>query len=336
MSEVVLTANPGEGTISALRLDRAAGRLVPLATSGELPGCGTFVIDEPHDLVYAAYKGDSPGVATLRLDRATGELTELSRSGTGGSLTYLCLAHEGRFLLGVSYGAGHGWVWPVAQGVVGPAISEFSYRNLHCIVAAGSRVYAVSLGEDLIAQFHLSPDGILSPLEPLVAPAPRGSGPRHLSLDGENAYLVTEFSGVAIRYEVAPHGPLTPAESVDVLIPGSGLAPSAFGWDPGAAALIWGADIWRAGRWLLTSERSTSTITSTPVAADGRLGEPAAYSPTERQPRGFTVTADGAYVIVVGERSAHAALSRLEADGSLTLLDRVAVGAGANWVRVVP
>ena len=188
MSEVVLTANPGEGTISALRLDRAAGQLVPLATSGELPGCGTFVIDEPHDLVYAAYKGDSPGVATLRLDRATGELTELSRSGTGGSLTYLCLAHEGRFLLGVSYGAGHGWVWPVAQGVVGPAISEFSYRNLHCIVAAGSRVYAVSLGEDLIAQFHLSPDGILSPLEPLVAPAPRGSGPRHLSLDGENAF----------------------------------------------------------------------------------------------------------------------------------------------------
>ena len=323
MSEVVLTANPGEGTISALRLDRAAGQLVPLATSGELPGCGTFVIDEPHDLVYAAYKGDSPGVATLRLDRATGELTELSRSGTGGSLTYLCLAHEGRFLLGVSYGAGHGWVWPVSQGVVGPA-----------------------MGEDLIAQFHLSPDGILSPLEPLVAPAPRGSGPRHLSLDGENAYLVTEFSGVAIRYEVAPHGPLTPAESVDVLIPGSGLAPSAFGWDPGAAALIWGADIWRAGRWLaprriaeqLLRDRDGVCRIARPkpcTAVDGRLGEPAAYSPTELQPRGFTVTADGAYVIVVGERSAHAALSRLESDGSLTLLDRVAVGAGANWVRVV-
>ena len=79
MSEVVLTANPGEGTISALRLDRAAGQLVPLATSGELPGCGTFVIDEPHDLVYAAYKGDSPGVATLRLDLSLIHISEPTR-----------------------------------------------------------------------------------------------------------------------------------------------------------------------------------------------------------------------------------------------------------------
>ena len=335
MNELVLTANAGDGTISALSLDRAQGRLVPLATSGQLPGCGTFAVDQATGLVYAAYKGDPAGIATLRLDRASGELTEVRRRPAGGSLTYLSLAHEGRFLLGVSYAAGHAWVWPVTDGVIGEPVGEFSYRNLHCIVVDGTCVYAVSLGEDLIAQFTLSADGVLAPMEPLVAEAPRGSGPRHLILDGANAYLVTEFSGEVIRYARSADGPLTRAEAVDVVVPDSGLAPSAYGLDPKTEPLIWGADVHRAGPWLLSSERSSSLITSTALGEGGTLGEPTAYTPTEAQPRGFAVTADGEYAVAVGERSTHAALSRVEADGSLTLLDRAPIGAAANWVRIL-
>jgi len=196
-------------------------------------------------------------------------------------------------------------------------------------------VYAVSLGEDLIAQLSLSADGVLAPKEPLVVDAPRGSGARHLCLDGASAYLITEFTGQAIRYDIGADGTLSMAEAVDTVVPGSGLAVSAYGKEPLKEPLIWGADIWRAGDWLLTSERSSSLITSIPVGEGGALGEPAAYSSTEKQPRGFTVTADGAYVVAVGEQSTHAALSRVEADGSLTVLDRAPVGAGANWVRIV-
>ena len=336
MGELVLTANAGDGTISTLRLDREAGRLVPLATATGLPGCGTFAVDSARGLVYAAYKGDEPGVATLALDPATGALSQVRRTSVGGAVTYLSLAHGGSFLLGVSYGAGHGWVWPLAEGGrLEEHCGEFSYRNLHCVVASGADVYAVSLGEDLIAQLSLSADGVLAPKEPLVVDAPRGSGARHLCLDGASAYLITEFTGQAIRYDIGADGTLSMAEAVDTVVPGSGLAVSAYGKEPLKEPLIWGADIWRAGDWLLTSERSSSLITSIPVGEGGALGEPAAYSSTEKQPRGFTVTADGAYVVAVGEQSTHAALSRVEADGSLTVLDRAAIGAGANWVRIV-
>ena len=57
---------------------------------------------------------------------------------------------------------------------------------------------------------------------------------------------------------------------------------------------------------------------------------------TERQPRGFALSSDGGLVIAVGERSTHIAVSRLEADGTLTPVDRRLTGTGANWVRAIP
>ena len=93
MSELILVANAGDGTISTLRLHREPRpRLEVLATSGDLPDCGTFAIDADRDLVYAAYKGDPPGICTLGLDRGSGALSEVSRTAVSDSLTYLFLA----------------------------------------------------------------------------------------------------------------------------------------------------------------------------------------------------------------------------------------------------
>ena len=65
----------------------------------------------------------------------------------------------------------------------------------------------------------------------------------------------------------------------------------------------------------------------------GALSRVLAYAPAPQQPRGFNVT--GRHVIVVGERATDAELSRIEDDGTLTSLELVGVGNGANWVRVV-
>lgn len=340
MPELLLIANAGDGTISTLRLDREPQpRLDVLATSGSVEGCGTFAIDPASDLVFAAYKGAAPGIATLRLDRGTGRLTELARRATSHSMTYLSLARGGRALLGVSYGGGCGAVWPIDGPTLGDPHSQFSHANLHCIVAApssdgGEHVYAVSLGEDLIAQFHLDDSG-LTPLDPPVVAAPDGSGPRHLVIDGDNAYAMTEFSGEAIRFVRGPDGTLTSAEAVDVVIPIAGLEHSTLGADPTRAPLIWGADIHRAGAYLLTSERNSSQLTVTGVSADGHLGPVLGYTPTEAVPRGFGVSPDGAFVVAVGEGSTHAQLLRLDPDGGLEQVDRVEIGRGANWVRFV-
>lgn len=340
MSDLLLIANAGDGTISTLRLHREPEpRLEVLATSGDLPGCGTFAVDGEHDLVFAAYKGDPPGIATLRLDRGTGALTELARRDVEDSMAYLSLAADGRLLLGASYGGGFGAVWPVDDGVLGEPHSRFTHRNLHCIVSARAggeeRVYAVSLGEDLIAQFALDADGRLAPLDPPTVAAPTGSGPRHLVVEGSSAYLMTEYSGEAIRYDVGDDGTLHRAEAVDVVDPAAGLGHSRMGADPQEEHLIWGADVHRAGDFLVTSERSSSQLTVTRLDPSGRLGDVVGYTATERVPRGFAVSPDGRFVVAVGEESTAAQLLRRGDDGRLEEVDRAGIGRGANWVRFV-
>ncbi len=336
---IVLVTNPGDAAIATYRLE--GEQLEPLAVTGQLPGTGTFVVDELRDLVYAGVKGDPAGIQTLALDRASGVLTPLSRSDVEASIAYLTLAAGGRLLLGASYGGGLGVVWPVDEnGRVGEPVARVEFPNAHSVLATDRHAYFVSLGADLVAQYALGNDGSLTPLDPPTVAAPAGSGPRHLVLspDGTNVYVCTEFSGEAIRFarDIAS-GVLTRAESVPSHDTTRGLGHSVIGADPLEHHYIWGADLHLTpdGRRLLCSERTESTITTIDVAADGRLLGPLAITGTERQPRGFTLSPDGDLVIAVGEKSTQIALSRLEEDGSLTQLSGTPTGAGANWVRAI-
>ncbi len=339
-ASLVLVTNPGDGAIATYRLDGES--LEPLAVTGGLPGTGTFVVDERRDLVHAGVKGNPAAVQTLALDRASGVLTPVSRTDVDDSMTYLALADDGRLLLGASYGGGYGCVWPVGEsGRLGEPVARIEYPNLHSVATAGGFAYFVSLGADLVAQYALAADGTLTPLDPPTVAAPAGSGPRHivLSADGTNAYVLTEFSGEALRFSRDPAtGVLSREESVPGYDTARGLGHSVFGADPLEHHYIWGADLHLTpdGRRLLCSERTESTLATIDVATDGRLLARLAVSGTERQPRGFCLSLDGRLVLATSERSTHVAVSRLEDDGTLTLLSRTPTGAGANWVRVVP
>lgn len=344
MTEIVLIANAGDGTISTLRLHRAPSggdgpegpTLEVLATTGGLEGCSTFAVDRDRDLVYAAYKGEQPGIATLRLDRGTGALTELSGAAVEASMTYLELAHGGTLLLGASYGGGVGLVWPVQDGTLGEPTARTENANLHCVLARGGHAWFVSLGDDLVSQHALSADGRLRPLDPPTVPMPDGSGPRHLILEGAGStgYLVTEFSGELVRLTVRDDGTLEPHEAVSIVDPDQGLSHSRIGADPLEEHLVWGADVGVAGDVVLATERTSSLMAAVPVR-HGRLGEPVSFTPVPTQPRGFRVSDDGRYVVVVGERATEAVLLEVGQDGTLTRRDVVGIGNGANWVRFV-
>lgn len=336
---LVLVTNPGDSAIATYRLDGET--LEPLAVTEGLPGTSTFAVDERRDLVYAGVKGDTAAIQTLALDRESGVLTPLSRTDVEAGLTYLALDESGRLLLGASYLGGCGGVWPVDEtGRLGEPTARIEFPNLHSVVARDGFAYFVSLGADLIAQYRLAADGTLTPLDPPIVAAPEGSGPRHLvlSADGRNAYVLTEFSGEAIRFsrDVAS-GVLGREESVPGYDTGRGLGHSVYGANPLDHHYIWGADLHLtpAGRWLLCSERTESTLTTIEVAPDGRLLDPVAIAGTEIQPRGFALSPDGHLVLAVGEKSTKLALSRLGPDGTLTPLTRKPTGAGANWVRVI-
>lgn len=338
MTDLVLIANSGDGTINTLRLHRGdSPSLEVISTTGGLEGCGTFAVDRERDRVYAAYQGEQPGVAVLSLDRDSGRLSELSRTSVEDSMTYLELAHGGTLLLGVSYGGGLGLVWPVEDDALGEPTARTENANLHCVIARDGHAWFVSLGDDVVSQHSLSADGTLRPLDPPTVPMPDGSGPRHLVLteDGATAYLVTEYSGELVRLTVGDDGTLHKHEAVSFVDPDQGLSHSRMDADPLEEHLIWGADVGIAGRYVLASERTSSLTTSVALGQDGELGEPVAHTPVPEQPRGFRVSDDGRYVVSVGERATVAALLEVREDGTLEQLHQAEIGNGANWVRFV-
>lgn len=334
-SSVVLVGNDKGGTVSVLDVEGDRFRL--LADNAVGIGCSTFAVDSGRDLVFVSVREPDPAIVALRLDRGNGELTEVSRRAVDNPLAYLALT--GDVLLGASYHGGWGGTWLVSEdGVVGEQVSRFANRNLHSGITSpdGRHAYFASLGDDLIAQFALGADGVLTPLTPPTVPCPPGSGPRHLvvSPDGRNVYLLTEFTAHAIRFDRASDGTLSQAESVPAFDPGAGLGVSAYGRKPRDEHLIWGADLALAdgGRRLVCSERTASTVAAILLDEHGRLTDGVVISPTEEQPRGLAVSPDGTRLIVVGELSGQASLYRIES-GALVLLDRVATGVGPNWVR---
>lgn len=343
---LVLVANSGDATVSTLALTTSGdtATLESRATAHVGRRCTALAVDHARDLVHAAIETDAgSAVATLRVDRATGILSHVERRATEAHMAHLALAPGGRLLLGASYHGGVGLVWPLTQeGRLEAATSRVEFSRLHAVAISpdGHHAYFASLGDDLVAQYALSHSGRLTPLDPPTVPCPEGSGPRHLiAPDGRSVYLLTEFSGQAIRFSRdAASGVLTREEAVDAYAPDRGLLPGLLDVEPLERHAIWGADLRRTadGRWLLCSERTESTLATLELDADGRLVRQAALAATETQPRGFDLTPDGRFVVAVGERSTQATVSHIGDDGTLTPVATGRVGVKPNWVRVLP
>lgn len=333
---LALVGNDKGGTISVLRVVNDSIELVQDTEVGV--GCSTFAIDG--QLIYTAVKEPEPAIVTLRLDRDSGSLTELSRRQVADSLGYLSIV-KGRTLLAASYHGGWAASYPVVDGVVGEPATTVAYRNAHAAVAdpAGRNAYIVSLGADVIGQYAIGADSQLIELsEPTVGVNP-GTGPRHIvfSADGRSAYVLTEFTGEAIRFDRLEGGRLQRRERVVAYDTARGLQASALGLDPVAGHLVWGADLALAkkGSWLLCTERRESTVAAVRLEEAGQMAGKVVLTDTEAQPRGLTVGPDGTTVLVVGELSGHASLYRLADNGTMIRQDRIPTGKGPNWVRFV-
>lgn len=339
-SSLVLVANSGDGTISSFRLEH--GRIKRLAVTEGVDGCSTFTVDTGRDLVYAGVKGSPAGILTLSLDRESGRLTPRSRLDLpDGGMNYLALTADGTGLLGASYGGGYGISCPISNSTVGAPVSRVEFPNLHSVLpsADGRFAYFVSLGADVVAQYALTDDHRLVPLEPETVAAPAGSGPRHLVLNEtqDAVYVLTEFSGEVLHYSRdLASGELTLRGAVTAHDTTKDLGHSEFGADPLAHHYIWGADLHFGanGERLWSSERTESTLGAVAVADDGSLSAPERFTVTEPQPRGFAVSPDGAYLVAAGELSTTVSLYGIR-DDRLDLLQQIETGRGANWVRFV-
>lgn len=330
-----LVTNSGDGTVSTFTVDGQTLHREAVSEVGA--GCSTLAIDAARGLVHVGVKTPGTGVATCRFDSDTGALTPIAFTATEGTVHYLALTPAADRLLAACYHDGVGLVWAVDDGLPGEVTGRVEYPNLHSVVSSrdGAFCYFVSLGADLVAGYRFASDGSLTPLAP--APAPPGSGPRHIVLTsaGDRAYVLTEFSGQALVFwRDVESGQLTFAGAADAFDPDRGLRHSRFGADPRAEHLIWGADLQLSGdeRFVWCSERTESTISTLPVREDG-LGAATDFVVTQPQPRGFAVSPDGDYLLATGELSREVSLYAPQPDGTLRLLDTAETGSTANWVR---
>lgn len=337
---LVLVANAKDGTISSFAL--ASGTLRPLGVSVVgAPGL-PLAVDEARDLVFAGTSKPS-GVSVLRLDRTTGLLAAIGRYPAQGSPAYLKLSSDGSLLLSAAYHQGLGEVWRVGDdGALTPVGEPITHRNLHSVQLSSDDAFAyfVSIRDDLIAQYAVTTDGLLIPLDPPTVSAPVGSGPRHIILDAAetSVYVSTEYSGQALQYRRDPVSGLLEKGSWVTCVPtGRGLSHSRFGADPRAESLIWGSDLHLdgLGRRLYCAERTRGTITAVEVDPEtGALGEATAHSDVVAQPRTFAVLPDG-NLLVASETDRLIGRFRPDADGALELVSTHPVGLGANWIEVI-
>ncbi len=139
-------------------------------------------------------------------------------------------------------------------------------------------------------------------------------------------------------------GLLTPVSEAKALPPDSKLVPGAPRLPAGAGQEprdvsndIWASDLHLTpnGKFLYAAERTSSTIAAFSVdPATGKLTY-LSSSPTEKQPRGFAIDPTGRYMVVSGELSDTLSVHAIDANGTLTFLQKYPTGKDSNWVEIV-
>ena len=345
----VYVSNAADGTISSFQLDAAAGTLRPVETVTAGPAVMPLAQSPTGRYLYAAIRSKPYSVMTYRIDASSGKLDPVSTAALPESMAYISTDRTGRFLFAASYGGDLVSVNPISPlGVVQGETLQIvkTGRFAHSIVADPTNrfVYVGNLGAQQMLQFHFDErTGELKKLGTGSVDAPAGSGPRHsvFSPNGRFLYNVAELDGTVTRYATdRGTGQLTREESVESaparfkLEKGLTVAPTT----PDTVPRIWAADIKITpnGRFLYTSERTSSTITA--FGVDAVTGKLSRINDIEvaKQPRGFAIDPTGRWLVTSGEKSREVGLYRIDpASGELKKQATVDAGAGANWVEIV-
>lgn len=328
---IVYAANAGSRDISVLEMNERDGSIrlienVPVA--GEVMHLAT---GPGHKYLYASLTSDPHSVSSWGIDSSTGKLRPVQITPAVDKMAYLFVDRSGRYLLGASYFGDkisvhavgvRGEISPKPQSVISTG------KHPHCIVTDPSNafVFVPTLGADAIEQYRFAEmSGELTPNSPPAVATKKGAGPRHLVFhpDGRRAFCTNELDGTVNMYDIGRSGTLILLGSISVMPPGFKQKP-------------WAADIHVSphGQFLYASERSSSTIAAFRINRSTLtlIG----HYPTEPQPRGFNIDADGKYLVAVGEKSN--SLSTYEIDGrtgALRQRARMNVGQGPNWVEIV-
>jgi 6-phosphogluconolactonase len=353
----VYVSNAQDGNIDSYVMDISTGALTPIGKADAAKMVMPMTVSPNKKHLYAVVRSQPVRVLTYGIDPATGALAQKASAPLPDSMAYVSTDRTGRYLFTASYGGDKLAVSPIGENgmVEAEAIQVVpTGRNAHSILPDRTNkfVYAATLGANQVLQFTFdSSTGKLTANEPAAVSPEAGHGPRHMAFspDNKNLYVLNELSGHITQYAIdAGKGTLTLVDSVNSVPAEAGLAWGAaqapVGAAPAPAAAkddkpkVWAADIQIApnGKFLYSTERTTSKIALFTVTPEtGKLDYVANYA-TEAQPRGIRIDPNGQYLVASGEKSDRLSVYKIDqTTGKLGEPNRYPVGNGANWVEIV-
>jgi 6-phosphogluconolactonase len=329
----VYVSNADSAEISVLRLDAANGALSLLQTMPVSGSVFPLALTPDRRFLYAALRPPSPSVASFRIDPATRLLTAIGIHALPDGMCHISTDRSGRYLFAASYSDHRMSVSAISDdGVAGAATHVLpTGRHAHATLVDPSNRYLFvsNLGADAVMQLRFdAASGSLMPNEPPTFRVRPKAGPRHLVFhpNARFVYLLNELdASVDVLAFDASSGTLSLLQTQSTLPPGFNAKP-------------WSADLHLTpdGRFLYTSERSSSSLAAFRVdASSGRI-EPLSHTTTESQPRGFNIDPSGRWLVAVGQLSHAATAYAIDPDnGSLTPVSSLPVGRNPNWVEIV-
>lgn len=285
--------NGTSGTVSALAVDRASGRLALLNTvrSGGLGPTDVHVHPTGRHLFVANYGGGSVAVLPVLPDGRLGEATDVKKTvGTLGP-TRATSAPPGSFAF-----SGH----------------DASHPHMIQADAAGRFVLAPDLGPDRIFVWRFDEQaGVLTPNDPDSVALPAGDGPRHFAFHPNQRWLYSlqeEGSTIVLFDYDATRGRLTARQTLSSLPPG--YAGSNF-----TSGIHVSAD----GRFVYVANRLHESIAWFAVGTDGTLTFVDEAWTRGSYPRSFALDPSGTLLYVCNQRADHLTTFRVDrATGGLT------------------
>ncbi|MCQ9473381.1 lactonase family protein [Pseudomonas alliivorans] len=345
-------SSPADGLISQYQLDDASGALSLVEQTRAGDQVNPMALSPDGKALFAALRAKPYQVVSFSIEPVTGHLKPLAQAPLAESLAYLSTDRSGRFLMGASYGADLLSVQPIdAQHRPSDSIQTYKTgMHAHSVRTDPSNrfAYAGNLGVDRVLQYRLEPkDGKLVPIGEGYVTVPENTGPRHLAFapNGKFLYVVGEMSGTVTAFSINDKtGALKQVNQANGIPERLKLAQGQvrdarnndLKDDP--TPRIWAADVRVSpdGKWLFTSERTSSSVSVFKVEpASGKVAFVENYPVEEKQPRNIAVAPNGRWLLVTGEKADKVGSYGIAADGALKRVSEAPSGKGALWIEML-
>jgi 6-phosphogluconolactonase len=310
------TTGSSEG-IYVFSFNSKTGSFTPVDTVKQIDNPSYLTLTKNGQFLYAVSEtnGSRPGqLYAYAVNKLTGRLSLLNKKESkGDDPCYITASNNRKWVIAANYSGGNlvayatrpnGALSDTVQTIYDEGSSFNKDRQLSPHVhsttlnSAGNYLFACDLGTDKIMAYTFNEAATVNPLTaagPPFTSTVAGSGPRHLSFHptGRWVYVIEELSGMvsAYRYE---NGALTAMQRIDA-------HQKNFKGARGSADIHVSPD----GRHLYVSNRGDANNLAifSIEQSTGKLTGKGFQDAGGRQPRNFTISADGKFILVANQAS---------------------------------